>query len=88
MLKILTDVQAGILIRIGLGFGVNFLWFLAPIGLKFDWAGLLLNSCLAGCKLASFNWPSPTLHVKSLLPATQKILYNQTQNNIKVRLNM
>ena len=36
MLKILTDVQAGILIR---------------IGLEFNWVGLLLNSCLAGCKL-------------------------------------
>ena len=39
--KKLTDVQAGILIRIGLGFGANFLWFLAPIGLKFNWVGLL-----------------------------------------------
>ena len=37
MLKILTNVQAGILIR---------------NGLEFDWVGLLLNSCLAGCKLA------------------------------------
>ena len=37
MPKILTDVQVGILIRIGLGF---------------NWVGLLLNSCLAGCKLA------------------------------------
>ena len=52
MPKILTDVKAEILIRIGLGFGANFLWFLAPVGLKFDWVGLLLNSCLAGCKLA------------------------------------
>ena len=52
MPKILTDVQAGILIRIGLGFGVNFLSFLAPIRLKFNWLGLILNSCLAGCKLA------------------------------------
>ena len=72
MPKILTDMQAGILIQIGLGFGANFLWFLAPIGLKFDWAGLLLNSCLTGCKLAWFNWPSSTLHVKPLLPATQR----------------
>ena len=72
MSKILTDVQAEILIRIGLGFDVNFLWFLAPIGLKFDWIGLLLNSCLAGYKLAWFNWHSPTLHVKPLLPATQR----------------
>ena len=72
MLKILTDMQAGILIRIGLGFGANFLWFLATIGLKFNWVGLLLNSCLAGCKLAWFNWPSPILHVKPLLPATQR----------------
>ena len=36
MPKILTDVQVGILIRIGLGFGANFLWFLTPIGLKFN----------------------------------------------------
>ena len=72
MPKILTDVQAGILIQIGLGFDANFLWFLAPIGLKFDWIGLLLNSCLARSKLAWFNWPSPTLHVKPLLPATQR----------------
>ena len=72
MPKILTDVQAEILIQIELGFGANFLWFLASIGLKFDWVGLLLNSCLAGFKLAWFNWSSPTLHVKSLLPATQR----------------
>ena len=37
MSKILTDVQTRILIRIGLGF---------------NWVSLLLNSCLAGCKLA------------------------------------
>ena len=66
MPKILTDVQARILIRIGFRFGANFLWFLAPVGLKFNWVGLLLNSCLAGCKLTWFNWPSPTLHVKPL----------------------
>ena len=66
MPKILTDVQAEILIRIGLGFGANFLWFLAPIGLEFNWVGILLNSCLAGCKLTWFNWPSPALHVKHL----------------------
>ena len=41
MSKILTDVQAGILIRIRLGFGANFLSFLAPIGLAFNWVGLL-----------------------------------------------
>ena len=41
MPKILTDVQAGILIRIGLRFGANFLLFLDPIGLKFNWVGLL-----------------------------------------------
>ena len=41
MSKILTDAQAGILIRIGLVFGENFLWFLAPIGVKFNWVGLL-----------------------------------------------
>ena len=44
MPKILTDVQAGIQIWIGLGF---------------NWVGLLLNSCLAGCKLVWFNWLSP-----------------------------
>ena len=88
MPKILTDVQAGILIRIGLGFGVNFLWFLAPIGLTFNWVDLLLNSCLAGCKLAWFNWPSSTLHIKSLLPSTQKYYIIKHKNNIKVRLNM
>ena len=41
MPKILTDVHAGILIRIGLGFSANFLWFLTLIGLKFNWVGLL-----------------------------------------------
>ena len=41
MPKILTDVQVGILIRIGLGFDANFLLFLTPIGLKFNWVGLL-----------------------------------------------
>ena len=41
MPNILTNVQAGILIRIGLRFGANFLWFLAPIGLKFNWVGIL-----------------------------------------------
>ena len=45
-------MQSGILIRIGLGFGANFLGFLAPIGLKFHWVGLFLNSYMAGCKLA------------------------------------
>ena len=51
MSKILTDVQAKILIWIGLGFCANFLWFLVSVGLKFNWVGLLLNSCLVGCKL-------------------------------------
>ena len=41
MSKILTNMQAGILIRIGLGFGVNFLSFLTPIGLEFNWVDLL-----------------------------------------------
>ena len=41
MSKILTGVQAGILIRIGLGFGANFFLFLAPIKVKFNWIGLL-----------------------------------------------
>ena len=41
MLQILTGTQAGIQIQIGLGFGANFLWFLAPIGLEFNWVGLL-----------------------------------------------
>ena len=41
MPKILTDVQARIVIQIGLGFGANFLWFLTLIGLKFNWVGLL-----------------------------------------------
>ena len=41
MLQILTSVQAGILIRIGLRFSANFFWFLTPIGLEFDWVGLL-----------------------------------------------
>ena len=41
MSKILTDEQAGILIRIGLGFSAIFLKFIAPIGLKFNWIDLL-----------------------------------------------
>ena len=41
MLEILTGEQAGILIRIGLRFDANFLWFFAPIGLEFNWVGLL-----------------------------------------------
>jgi len=41
MLKILIDMQARILIRIGLGFDANSIWFLAPIGLKFNWVSLL-----------------------------------------------
>ena len=41
MLQILTGVQAGILVRIGLGLGANFFWFLTPIELEFNWVGLL-----------------------------------------------
>ena len=41
MQKILTDVHAGILIQIRVGFGANFIWFPAPIGLKFNWVGLI-----------------------------------------------
>ena len=41
MLQILTGAQARILIQIGFGFCANFLWFLTPIGLKFNLVGLL-----------------------------------------------
>ena len=56
MLKILTDVQARILIRIGLGFGANFLWFLtlvSEVEKFFDYIGIADDKqvCLMAFKL-------------------------------------
>ena len=51
MLKILNDMQAGILIRIGLGFVQISFDSLLQLDLNLIRLVFSLNSCLAGCKL-------------------------------------